>query len=73
MATINFDELRDLVRSRGGTDADEFLEITFRKAGDSTTQVDHEFANKVLTVDCPFGTVTISFDSFGQLRAIDVW
>ena len=49
-----------------------YFEIRFDQPGRSSGPVDPEFQNKVLTADCPYGTVTIQFDHEGQLISIDV-
>ncbi len=72
MATINIDALRTLLKERGQSDADDFLEITFLRPDFPASITDDEFQDRVLTVDCPYGTVTIVFDHSGQLRSLDV-
>lgn len=72
MASINVDELRDMLKQRGQVDADDFLEITFLREAALSPTVDSEYRDKVLTVECPYGTVTITFDNRGQLRSLDI-
>jgi hypothetical protein len=81
MASIHINEIQEYLSSRGCKDAlpnvsnheGYFLEIRF---DDSTKKslncVDGGFKNKVITADCPFGTVTIIFDDEGQLRSLDL-
>ncbi|WP_320669550.1 hypothetical protein [Patulibacter defluvii] len=78
MATIHISEIQRLLAARGESDAVPdgdgglFLEIRFDRPGVSIGVVDPEFVDRVLTADCPFGTVTIQFDGEGQLRSLDL-
>lgn len=58
----------DALPGPGGT----FVEIRFDVEGPPPAFIDDEFAGRVLTVDSPQGTVTISFDEAGQLRSLDI-
>jgi hypothetical protein len=60
-------------------DSDGFIEIRFNELGyipvstnKESVYIDEEFKDRVFTVDCPYGTVTIVFDEYGQLRSIDM-
>ena len=80
MATIHVREIQELLAARGEPDAlphelggkGYFLEIRFDNPGEAAGVVDEAFRDRVLTADCPFGTVTIQFDSEGQLRSVDL-
>ena len=78
MASIHITEIQRLLAERGESDAAPgsadgfFLEVRFDEPGSPAGVVDPEFQNKVLTADCPFGSVTIQFDQEGQLRSIDL-
>lgn len=72
MATINVRELRRLLAERGEPDAEEFLEITFHDPARRPGVVDEEFKDRVLTVDCAYGNVVITFDEWGELRSLDI-
>jgi hypothetical protein len=78
VASIHLTEIQRLLAERGEMDAEPhseggyFVEIRFDQPGPSSGPVDPEFQNKVVTVDCPYGTVTIQFDHEGQLSSIDV-
>ncbi len=78
MATIHITEIQKLLADLGAPDATPyapggfFLEIRFDEPGRPSGPVDPEFANKVLSVECPFGSVVIQFDEVGQLRSLDL-
>lgn len=58
---------------RDGKDASEFLEIRFDNNHKTpSNSVDEEFVNRVITVDCPYGSVTIIFDEYGCLKSLDI-
>lgn len=81
MASIHIEEIQNILRERGATDAVPFgasgdgffIEIKFdKKNSNKPMVVDEEFKNKVITADCPYGVVTIVFDSYGELFSIDL-
>ena len=75
MASIHITELIRLLADRGEEDVrwgSMFLEIRFDDAKRVSGPPDSEFRNKVLTVDCPYGHVTITFDDEGLLKSLDV-
>lgn len=83
MATIHIDEIEAILRDRGEPDAVRggpsgfFLELRFDREGEAASLIDigaadPEFVNRVLTADCPSGSVTIVFDEAGQLRSLDI-
>ncbi|MCP4305071.1 MAG: hypothetical protein GY788_09395 [bacterium] len=75
MASIHLTELTRILADRGEEDVRRgsmFLEIRFDDPTRSPGPEDPEFRNKVLTVDCPYGLVTITFDDEGLLRSLDV-
>ena len=78
MASIHVTEIQRLLAERGEPDASAwspggfFLEIRFDEPGQASGPADPEFANKVLSVECPFGSVVIQFDESGQLRSLDI-
>jgi DNA-binding protein YbaB len=49
-----------------------FLEIRFDVEGAPADAIDEEFADTVLTAESPCGSVTIIFDSAGQVRSLDI-
>lgn len=78
MASIHISEIQRLLAERGQRDAEPdaqegfFLEIRFDDPERASGVVDPEFQDKVLTADCPYGSVTIEFDHQGQLKSIDL-
>ncbi len=81
MASIHIKELQKYLADKGFEDAlpgqssDEgyFLELRFDDPeSKSSGVVDEEFKDKVITADCPYGTVTILFDSDGQLKSLEL-
>jgi hypothetical protein len=77
MASVHISEIQLWLHSIGQTDAipgpgGMFLEIRFDVAGAPADAIDEEFADKVLTVEAQCGSVTIIFDSAGQLRSLDI-
>lgn len=80
MATIHILEIQKILANQSQKDAlpypgegkGYFIEIRFDDPTKSANVVDEAFKNKVITADCPYGTVTIQFDKFGQLRSIDL-
>lgn len=77
MASVHISEIQRWLHSSGQTDAipgpaGMFLEIRFDVEGTPAEAIDEEFADKVLTVESPGGSVTILFDSTGQLRSLDI-
>ena len=79
MASIHVRDLQKILFERGELDAYPppvgqggfFLEIRF---DDDTHNpvIDDEYRNKVITTDCYLGTVTIQWDSNGELRSLDI-
>lgn len=81
MASVHIQEIQEYLSSRGDKDAlpnvsngeGYFVEIRFddpmQKA---TSYIDEEFKNKVITADCPYGTVTIVFGDDDQLKSLDL-
>ena len=80
MATIHFSEIQKILADRGEKDAlphpteGHFVEIRFDEPAYSKNLevIDEEFKNKVITADCPYGTVTIQFDEKGELKSLDI-
>ncbi len=81
MASIHIKELQKYLADKGAKDAllgqrsDEgyFFELRFNNPeSKSSGVIDEEFRDKVITVDCPYGTVTILFDSDGQLESLEL-
>jgi hypothetical protein len=81
MASIHINEIQEYLSSRGSKDAlpnvanheGYFLEIRFDDPTKKPSNcIDDEYKNKVITTDCPYGTVTIIFDDEGQLRSLDL-
>lgn len=81
MATIHVKEIMEYLAEKGASDFFSnqentegfFLELKFDDpSGKKTGVVDEEFKDEVLTVDCPYGTVTILFDEEGQLKTIEL-
>ena len=81
MASIHIEEIQRIVFSQGSKDAlphqdngeGYFLEIRFDIASRiSAGVVDEEYRNKVITLDCPYGMVTILCDEVGQLKSIEL-
>lgn len=80
MASINIEEIQKILSERGCRDAlpnqdageGYFLEINFGKAENLSGIVDREYQNKVLSVDCPYGSVLIIFDEEGLLKSIEL-
>lgn len=80
MASIHIKEIAEILFSRGQRDAvppprgypGQVLEIRFDDPAHPSSVVDEEFKNRVIPVECPFGSVVISFDESGQLKSIDL-
>lgn len=81
MASIHIEEIQRIMFAQGNKDSlpnqdngeGYFLEIRFdsfnRKA---SGVVDEEYKDKVITLDCPYGTVVILCDEEGQLKSIEL-
>ena len=82
MASIHIEELQKYLASKGFEDAlpyhsdakGYFLEIRFDKSPSMSSEVvvDEEFIGKVITAESGYGTVTILFDSKGQLKSLEL-
>lgn len=81
MATIHIKEIQQILANRGEVDAlpnknngeGFFLEIRFdAPSSERAKSVDEEYKNKIMTVDCPHGMVTMVFDEFGALKSLDL-
>jgi hypothetical protein len=80
MATIHITEIQRILAERGEKDAlpwgsseGYFVEIRFDDPhAHASTVADEELIDKVITADCPYGSVTIQFDDRGQLKSIDL-
>ncbi|MDU9393748.1 hypothetical protein [Pseudomonas sp. zfem002] len=81
MASIHIEEIQKILSEQGNKDAlpnqangeGYFLEIRF----DSPTRrasgiVDDEYKDRVITLDCPYGTIVILCDGEGQLKSIEL-
>lgn len=81
VASIHIEEIQKILFAQGNKDSllDQdngegyFLDIRF----DSSTRkasaiVDEEYKDKVITLDCPYGTVVILCDEEGQLKSIEL-
>lgn len=80
MASIHINEIQSMLAKQGKKDAlphqvcseGYFLEIRFDEPGKRLGSVDGEYKNKVLSVDCPYGSVLILFDEEGLLKSIEI-
>jgi hypothetical protein len=81
MASIHITEIQRYLANKGAKDAlvDQsykegfFLELRFDDpASRPSGVVDEEFKDRAITVDCPYGTVTILFDSEGLLKSLEL-
>lgn len=81
MASIHIKELQEYLVNKGAEDAvpnyndgdGYFLELRFDDSEtESSGVVDEEYKDKVITVDSPYGSVTILFDSEGQLKSLEL-
>jgi len=81
MASIHIEEIQRILAERGNKDAlpDQdngdgyFLEIRFDSSARGAPKIaDEDNKNKVITLDCPYGTVVILCDEKGQLKSIDL-
>lgn len=77
MASVHIGEVQRWLASQGMDDAlpgpgGMFMEIRFDVDGPLPSSIDEEYAGRVLIVDSPQGTVTITFDGAGQLHSLDI-
>jgi NAD(P)H-flavin reductase len=76
VATIHLKEVIEYLSKKEGANSknDEFFfELLFSDPdGKKTGVIDEEYKNDVITVDCPYGTVTILFDEEGQLKSLEI-
>ncbi|WP_123723009.1 MULTISPECIES: hypothetical protein [Pseudomonas] len=81
MASIHIEEIQKILSAQGNKDAlpnqdngeGYFLEIRFDKLNRRISGVvDEEYKNRVITLDCPYGTVVILCDGEGQLKSIEL-
>lgn len=77
MASVHIREIQEWLSRNGQRDAlpgpgGMFLEIRFDAVGSPSGPVDEEYAERVLAVESPAGSVTIVFDAVGQLRSLDI-
>ena len=77
MPSIHFKELRALLMARAAQDPkpdarDSFFEIRFDDPGGSAVVFDSGMVNKVITTECPYGSVVIQWDTTGQLKSLDI-
>lgn len=80
MASIHITEIQSILADRGQRDAMPwngsgegfFLEIRFDRPDGNLGVVDLECQDKVLSVECAYGSVIIQFDHEGMLKSIDL-
>lgn len=81
MASIHIKEIQKILSEQGNKDAlpnqtngeGYFLEIRFdNPACKASKIVDDEYRDRVITLDCPYGTVVILCDGEGQLKSIEL-
>lgn len=81
MASIHIEEIQKILSEQGNKDAlpnqangeGYFLEIRFDSPNRKVSgMVDDEYKDRVITLDCPYGTVIISCDGEGQLKSIEL-
>lgn len=80
MAKVHIKEIMKYLDSKGESDAlpenskeGFFVEINFDEPDNkSKVVVDEEYQDRVITVECPYGSVTILFDELGQLKSLDI-
>lgn len=81
MASIHIEEIRKILAAQGGQDAlphrnngeGYFWEIRFDNSELKVPGIiDEEYKNKVISLDCPYGTVVIVCDEEGQLKSIEL-
>ncbi|WP_336355522.1 hypothetical protein [Pseudomonas granadensis] len=81
MASIHIEEIQKILSEQGNKDAlpsqangeGYFLEIKFDSSTRKASRVaDEEYRDKVITLDCPYGTVVILCDEEGQLNSIEL-
>lgn len=81
MASIHIEEIQKILFAQGSKDAlpnqdngeGYFLEIRFDSSSPrSSGVVDDEYKDRVITLDCPYGTVVILCDGEGQLKSIEL-
>lgn len=78
MASIHISEIKKILAARGEKDAagtpegGYFLEIRFDDPAKKSGPVDQDLKNKVITAECPHGSVTIQFDERGELKSLDL-
>lgn len=81
MASIHIKEIQKILFEKGSVDAlpnknnneGYFLEIKFdNPISKSSKAIDEEYKDKVITLDCPYGSVIILCDADGQLKSIEL-
>jgi hypothetical protein len=81
MASIHISEIQRILASQGNKDAlpnslhkeGYFLEIRFDGPDHNVKgHVDEEYKNRVISLDCIYGTVLILCDENGQLKSIEI-
>lgn len=75
MASIHIRDIEELLARPTEPQAGQdgfFLEIRFDEPNTSDDVADDEMRNKVMTAECPQGTVTLVFDDSGLLKSLDI-
>jgi len=81
VASVHIEEIQKILFAQGNKDSlpnqdnreGYFLEIRFdRSTRKASGIVDEEYKDKVITLDCPYGTVVILCDEEGQLKSIEL-
>ncbi|WP_425928377.1 hypothetical protein [Pseudomonas sp. NyZ201] len=81
MASIHIEEIQRILSEQGNKDAlpsqangeGYFVEIRFDSPARKVSgMVDEEYKDKIITLDCPYGTVIILCDGEGQLKSIEL-
>ncbi|WP_080397824.1 hypothetical protein [Pseudomonas syringae] len=81
MASIHIEEIKKILSALCNKDAlpnqdngeGYFLEIRFDSSiRRASGVIDDEYKDKVITLDCPYGTVVVLCDGEGQLKSIEL-
>lgn len=72
MATISFEEIKRVLSERRNVDDASIVEIRFDDCSRTSTALDPEMVNRVITAECSYGSVIIMFNGRGQLSTVEI-
>ncbi|HLH22317.1 MAG TPA: hypothetical protein VK066_07325 [Chloroflexota bacterium] len=72
MAEVTLGEIIQWLVQRGQKDAMQIVRIRFDRPGYVTDAIAEDLKDQIISTDCPYGIVVITFDKFGMLESVEV-